>query len=383
MRIAACVFTFSGGRAVENPFNYTSVVTGKAFCNRKKELADLLRFLRFGQNVLLYSHRRYGKTSLVHRVLAELTRGRPKSAGIHVDLYGTVSEAEFVRALLKGFSGVEPTADRLLKIAKRLFSGLRLRVTVDPNTGGANLSLAAEPGNPEALLDSAMTVLERYAAHRRLAVVLDEFQEVAHYAESGFEKRLRARIQHHANIAYVFCGSQRHLLTELFHDQNRAFYRIAEPYPIERIDSDAYIQWAAALFAEKGTRLDAALVREVVDRCENHPMYVQQFFFHLWSCRRPSTGDLDRIEAEILRRNRNGYFNLWEGLTLNQRKALKLVAATGGRKMYNAATLQQVGFTSGSQLKRALDALTARDILEKNGGYRIQDVLFARWVGQL
>ena len=368
---------------MENPFNYTGVVTGKAFCNRKKELADLLRLMRAGQNVLLYSHRRYGKTSLVQRVFDQMTAGRPKTAGIFVDLYGTVSEKEFVNALLQGFSQVEPTADRLLKTAKKLFAGLRLSVTVDPNTGGANLALASAPGNPEALLDTAMTVLERYARQRKLAVVLDEFQEVAHYAESGFEKRLRAHIQHHANIAYVFCGSQRHLLTELFHDENRAFYRIAEPYPIERIEADAYVQWASALFAEKGTPPDPALLHAVCTRCENHPMYVQQFLFHLWSCRRPSVEELDRIEADILQRNQNGYLNLWESLTLNQKKALKLVAATGGQKMYNAEALQQVGFSAGSQLKRALDSLTARSILEKNGAYRIQDVLFARWVAQL
>ncbi|MGD8366889.1 MAG: AAA family ATPase [Desulfobacterales bacterium] len=368
---------------MKNPFNYTSVVSGRAFCNREKELADLLRLLRAGQNVLLYSHRRYGKTSLVQRALEALTAGRPKTAGIVVDLYGTISETEFVKALLQGFSRVEPTADRLLKTAKKLFHGLRLNVTVDPNTGAANLTFAPNPSNPEVLLDNAMTVLERYSKQRKLAVVLDEFQEVAHYAESGFDKRLRAHIQHHANIAYVFCGSQRHLLTELFHDRNRAFYRIAETYPIGRIETDAYVSWAKALFAEKRASVDPAVFAEVVARCENHPMYVQQFLFHLWSCPRPSVDELDRIEADILQRNRNGYLNIWESLTLNQKRALKLVSATAGRQMYNAAILQQVGFTSGSQLKRALDALTARDILEKNGSYRIQDVLFARWISQL
>ncbi len=368
---------------MDNPFNYTGVVTGKAFCNRQKEIADLLRLLRAGQNVLLYSHRRYGKTSLLHRVFEKLSAGRPKTTGIHVDLYGTVSEKEFVDALLRGFSQVEPTADRLLKTVKKMLSGLRLTVAIDPDSGAANLSLAAEPGHPETRLDSAMTILERFSRHRRLAVVFDEFQEVALYAETGFEKRLRAQVQNHENTAYIFCGSQRHLLTELFHDKNRAFYRIAESYPIERIDTENYITWASALFAEKGTSLAPALISNIVGRCENHPMYVQQFLFHLWSCSRPAEDDLDRIEAEILRRNRNGYYNIWESLTLNQKKALKLLAATGGSQMYNAEALQQVAFKSGSQLKRALDVLTARDILEKNGVYRIQDVLFGRWVAQL
>lgn len=368
---------------MDNPFNYTGVVAGKAFCNRQRELSELLRLCRAGRNVLLYSHRRYGKTSLVQRVFAELTAGRPKTAGIHVDLYGTVSEKEFVDALLRAVSRVEPTADRLVKTVKKFFSGLRLGVTIDPDTGAATLSVASEPGKPEARLDSAMTVLERFSQQRRLAVVFDEFQEVALYAESGFEKRLRAHIQHHANIAYVFCGSQRHLLNELFHEKYRAFYRIAESYPIGRIETGEYVAWASSLFAENGTTIDPDLLGDIVERCENHPMYVQQFLFHLWSCPLPSSEELDRIEGEILRRNRNGYLNLWESLTLNQKKALKLVAATGGRRMYNAEALHKVGFKTGSQLKRAIDALTARDILEKNRVWKIQDVLFGRWVAQL
>lgn len=76
---------------MDNPFNYTGVVTGKASCNRLKEISDLLRFLRAGQNVLLYSHRRYGKTSLLHRVFEKLSAGSPKTAGIHVDLYATAT----------------------------------------------------------------------------------------------------------------------------------------------------------------------------------------------------------------------------------------------------------------------------------------------------
>lgn len=115
----------------------------------------------------------------------------------------------------------------------------------------------------------------------------------------------------------------------------------------------------------------------------NNPLYIQQFLFHLWPLKNSSVADVAAVEAEILRRNHNSYLNLWDNLTLNQKKALKLVAAKGGRQLYGAEALMQAGFKAGSQLKRALDALTTRDLLEKNGGYRIHDVLFSRWVKKL
>lgn len=371
------------GRLMDNPFDFSGIVTGAAFCNRRQEIADLAAYLRGRQNVLLYSHRRYGKTSLVYRVLEDLSAVRPAMEGIVVDLYGTLSEREFADAVLKGISRSLRTADRLVKAAKEFLSGLRLNVRVEPDTGTATLSLGREGSMAGTHLDSAMTALERLSRRMPTAVVLDEFQEIAAYAEPGFEKRLRRHIQRHTDIAYVFCGSQRHLLIELFNERNRAFYRLAQPYPLGKIDSEAYVRWALPLFDAAGSRIEPDLIRHLAARCDHHPMYVQQFLFHLWSLKTPSAADVAAVETEILRRNHNIYFNLWDSLTLNQKKALKLVATRGGRQLYGAETLVSAGFKAGSQLKRALDALTKRDLLEKNDDYRIHDVFFARWVKRL
>ncbi len=368
---------------MNNPFDFSGIVTGQAFCNREQEIADLSHYLQGRQNVLLYSHRRYGKTSLVYRVLEVMAAGRPKMDGIVVDLYGTVSEREFADAVLQGISRSLRSVDRLLKSAKELLSGLRLQVSLDPETGAATLSLGQGGNAAEGVLDSAMAALERFSRRSPVAVVLDEFQEIASYAESAFEKRLRRHIQGHSNIAYVFCGSQRHLLTELFDDRNRAFFRLAQPYPLGKITTEAYVDWAGPLFEAAGGRIEPDLVRDIAARCDHHPMYIQQFLFHLWPLKNPSAMDVKAVEEEILRRNHNSYLTLWDNLTLNQKKALKLVVAKSGRQLYGAETLSQAGFKAGSQLKRALDALTARDILEKNGDYQIHDVLFSRWVERL
>lgn len=52
-----------------NPFKYGTIVTGKDFADRKDELKLLTQELTSGQNMILYSPRRYGKSSLIINVL--------------------------------------------------------------------------------------------------------------------------------------------------------------------------------------------------------------------------------------------------------------------------------------------------------------------------
>ncbi len=60
---------------MSNPFTLT-IAQGADFWNREKEMQDLVRHARNGNNVMLFSPRRYGKTSLVRKTLEILADGR-------------------------------------------------------------------------------------------------------------------------------------------------------------------------------------------------------------------------------------------------------------------------------------------------------------------
>ena len=106
------------------------------------------------------------------------------------------------------------------------------------------------------------------------------------------------------------------------------------------------------------------------------------FYFFLWEVR--STGlsieTVDQIEMRILESSRNEFLNLWDSLTLNQKKTLKLIILTGGRDMFYAKALQAVDLNAGSQVTRALEKLVRSDIVLKNGNFQIQDVMFKKWI---
>jgi AAA+ ATPase superfamily predicted ATPase len=367
---------------MENPFSFTGIVRGEAFCNRQTEQTELLKFIKGSQNVLLYSHRRYGKSSLIYKLFKRLERQRPKIDTLYVELYGTLSEKDFVAAILASLNQIESGLEKLVKLVRSAIRSVKLGMSIDPITGLPGVSVSFDPGYNGAILRNVLGLLGSFSKQRKLMVVFDEFQEIANYKQEGFEKRLRAILQQHENISYFFCGSKRHILTEIFTNQNRAFYKLAQSYPLAKIQTDRYVPWAQRLFLKAGRKVEAKLVEEIASRCENHPMYVQQFLFYLWEEKGKalSLEAVDEIELKILQSSHNEFLNLWDSLTLNQKKTLKLVILSGGKNMFYANALQAVELNAGSQVTRSLEKLIGDDIVLKNDDYKIQDVMFKKWI---
>ncbi len=361
---------------MENPFSYSEYVTGEAFCNRGAEQKDLIYYAQNSQNVLIYSHRRMGKTSLVHQVIHRLKKAKPKINSVYIDLYGTLDENDFIDAILTGLTQIESKLERILK----QMAGLKVTGSIDPLTNLPTLSASIKPREKPEYLEKALNLLASYSTNQKLLVVFDEFQEVAKYSEAGFEKRLRKVIQGHRNISYIFSGSQKHILIEMFDTAKRAFYKMARSYPLEKIEIRDYTVWAQKLFKKKNVNVDKEIIVDIVERCDYQPMYIQQFLFDLWRSDIVSSDVLEEIQKTIITRQKNQFIVLWDLLTQNQKKALRLLAETEGESIYAAEQLQRVGFNSGSVLQRALLSLVEKEILSKTATFQFQDAMLKKWV---
>jgi hypothetical protein len=244
-------------------------------------------------------------------------------------------------------------------------------------------ALSIKPREKPEYLEKALNLLASYSSNQKLLVVFDEFQEVAKYSEQGFEKRLRKVIQGHRNISYIFSGSQKHILIEMFDRSKRALYKMACSYPLENIQIRDYTVWAQKLFKKKKVKVDKEIIIDIVKRCDYQPMYIQQFLFDLWRSPSVSLKVLAEIQKSIITRQKNQFIVLWDMLTQNQKKALRLLAETEGKSIYAAEQLQRVGFNSGSVLQRALLSLVGKEILSKNTTYQFQDAMLKNWVQSL
>ena len=96
---------------------------------------------------------------------------------------------------------------------------------------------------------------------------------------------------------YLFAGSQKHLLADMFVDAKRAFYKSASGYPLHPIATADYVAWIQKLYARDQRRIDPKHIETVVARCENHPMYIQEFFFHLWDAPEVSIERIEQVES--------------------------------------------------------------------------------------
>lgn len=361
---------------MKNPFVVTGVVQELAFCNRLNEQAELKTHIQNSQNVLLYSHRRHGKTSLILKVFKQLSNVTP----IYIDLYGTTSVEDFIKAFIKGVSVVEKKTNRLIKLVRESLSGVAVTFGYDPvsNTPSMSASFSHKPADLD--IDVIFQMAKTISQKKKIVIAFDEFQEIANYGGDAFEKKLRKAIQHHDNIAYIFAGSQRHLITAMFNNAKRAFYQMAVSMPLHRINTEDFIEWIQDLYIQAGKSINEMVIRNVVTRCENHPKYIQEFFYTLWPVKAVGLEEVNKVEMLILEKRSIEFMNTWDALSLNQKKALKLIAATSGEGIYSAENLTKHQFKTASQVAAALKALEQRELLSKNGEYRIQDPIFMRWV---
>jgi len=343
----------------------------------------MLKYIKGSQNVLLYSHRRYGKSSLIRQIFREIKKKKLKIGVMHVELYGTISEKDFITKTFQGLSQLESNFEKLLQSVNRTLKSIRLNLSIDPASGGTTLSPAFEAASEKRILEELMNILAKYSQKQKLVIAFDEFQEVARYTEEGFEKRLRSFIQQHSKICYIFAGSQEHLITEMFNSNTRAFYKLAESFPLGKIETRQYIPWIQKLFARKKVDLPIQLIKTIIETFENHPMYIQNFLFHLWEepgKKEMTPETIRKIEKIIVEKRSLEYTVLWETLSINQKKTLKLILLNNGSNLYNADALKSVNLKSASLVTKALSSLMKKEVIMKNGFYVVQDIVFKKWL---
>jgi len=368
---------------MNNPFAYSNYVTGDSFCNRKMELSELLKYIKNSQNVLLFSHRRYGKSSLIQQAFHKMKIKKLPVGAMYVELYGTISEKDFITRTFRSFNQLESNFEKLLKSLSKTIKNFKINLSIDPATGNTSVSPSFDAVNEKVVLEELMNLLNKYSQKRKLVIAFDEFQEVAGYTEDGFEKRLRSSIQQHSNICYIFSGSQQHLITDMFNSSSQAFYKMAESFPLDKIETKQYIPWIQNLFRRNNVDLPVQLIEDVISRFENHPMYIQNFLFHLWEepiKKKLSLDIIDKIENLIIGRKNLEYTVLWESLTTNQKKTLKLILLNKGANLFNADSLKSVNLKTASLVTKALSSLINKEIIAKNTNYQIQDIVFKNWL---
>jgi len=370
-----------------NPFKYGGIVGKDAFCNRKKELADLYRVMENGDRLFLYSERRLGKTSLVKLALSRLPKQR--YLGAYIDLWPTDGEASFAVAVAKAITeGLAGTADKMLAAGKRFFGGLAPTITTD-SEGNPQISFSlrrSSPSVPELpdVLRAAGEIAKR--RKRRIVLVFDEFQRILEYGSDFAERTLRSAVQKQENVCFIFLGSRKHLIQKMFLDKNRPLYRAGGHYPLGPIETRAWQPFIRSRFAKTGKAIAGNLIRELCEKTGGHPFYTQHLCHAVWElCEPGSEVSEQAVEKAInllLERESYAYTALWESFAVNQRRFLTgLAHESRGVEVFGTSFIREYNLSTPSSAQRAVDNLLERDIIDREErAYFIVDRFFQLWI---
>jgi len=231
---------------VANPFYLQEVPVDAPFCNRKRELKELRVYAEGRANVVLFSPRRYGKTSLVRRVQKDLAN--KGAVVIFADFFGVASVEDVASRLAKAVFVITHRKDPLWKSALRAMKSFRPVLKPDPSGG---ISLSVEPSGAAKsglqLLEETMDSLREFvtATKSLVHVALDEFQEIVTLKEAlQIEGLMRTQIQRQ-QASYFFIGSRRRILLGIFNERQRPFFQSAINYPLNLLPPDELAEFIA------------------------------------------------------------------------------------------------------------------------------------------
>jgi uncharacterized protein len=377
--------------APTNPFRYGAVARGEYFADRERELAALSADLRGGQDVVIISRRRIGKTSLVEAVIERLRAEGMLVA--YLDLYASPTKEmladDLAQALSDGLlSPIERTTDKIRGWFSHLAVQPRVTVREDGMPQFEFLGYDRRE-DADALLDGLLELPGRVAARgQRVCMVFDEFQETVPI-DPELPGRVRAAFQQQPEVAHVYLGSKRHMMEPLFMERAAPLYRSAKPMLLGPIPPQMFIGFMRERFATGGVEIADEQLEWILSLSGGLPYETQELCSYVWTEAKLAAVAVDDdliaralttlVDAESAR-----YAAIWDRLPGKQRALLLALAREAGR-VYSEGYRRRHKLGSASTVQRALAGLEKLDLVDSNerGGQALADLFMRMWLSRV
>ncbi len=373
--------------AVHNPFITRGYIPAGYFCDRVGETQRLAKSLMNGNDVVLFSPRRMGKTGLIGHVF---DREEIKSYyyTFFFDILHTTSLREFTFFLGKEvFRALQPAGRKVVDKLVVALKSLQGKITYDSVTGQPSFGLGlGDIQRPEFTLEEIFTYLDN--AGKPCLVAIDEFQQISEYEDSNVEALLRGYIQKMKNCHFVFAGSKRSIMSAMFQSPTRPFYKSADPLELKAIDKGVYSDFVEKKFNEYGKSVSKATVEYVYDLFEGYTYYMQRTFNEAFaSIDRGEECSMDVVRKSIdniLLMNEVQFAEQMSGLTENQKRVLAAIAKeVSVRKVNTSAFINRYQLSTASVVNAAIRKLLKEDIITVDlKEYSIPDKFLWLWVSR-
>ena len=345
-------------KQLDNPFVFQGYEGPEYFCDRVKETENLISALRNGRNITLISPRKIGKTGLINHTFYQIKAENKDAICIYVDIFSTKNLQEFVELLCK--TVIEDALEREKTFANKVldfFKGLRPTISPDLMTGMPTVSVSVVPAQAEYTLKSVFSAL------------------------------LRSYIQFIHHVNFIFSGSKKHLMEEMFCTPNRPFYQSTQLMNLEPLQEDVYYDFANKFFEAKKGSFSQQVFHDIYQRFDGYTWYLQAILNRLYEQGKKVETDKQAVEAILFHVNALAphYQMLTSFLTDNQFSLLKAIArAELVEQPLSNEFIKRYELPSTSSVKSALSVLVNKDMVyQTTKGYIIYDRFLGLWLKRL
>ncbi len=367
----------------KNPFPTTFYPGPELFCDRESETETLVSNIRNDHSTTVVAVRRMGKTGLIRHVFEKM---KTEIIPVYIDILSTYNQKDFINMLSSAVVNAVSEKTGAGKKIMNFIKSLRPVMSFDPLTGNPQISIAGSGNEMEKDIESLLKFLNDLP--EKVVIAIDEFQQIVKYPEQ-IDGWLRSVIQTLPNISFIFSGSRRHVLTELFADPGRPFFRSTQMLHFDHIPREEYKAFIIRVFEDRGRTITPEVTDQILDWTSVHTYYVQLVCNRLYA-NAPKSMTMDDFIKErikILNEQEAIFFQYRELLTKAQWNLLRAIAVeetVESPTSTNFITRYKLG--SSATVLRSLAALENKEMIYTNPGpdnkkhYRVYDVFLRRWM---
>lgn len=372
----------------KNPFVVTGKIEREYFCDRKVESKTIQKTINNGNNLVLISPRRMGKTGLV-RYCYDFEFEKDEYYTFFIDILHTTSLQEFTYLLgRKIYETILPKSKKMMTAFIHTLKSISGQFGFDPisNTPTFDLSLG-DIVRPELTLEEIFYYLEH--ADRPCIVTIDEFQQIAKYPEKNVEALLRTHIQNMGNCQFIFAGSEYHIMQEMFISAAHPFYNSADILELKPIEESIYADFVTSWMQRYEKDIEPQTIHLVYQLFRGNTYGMQKTFNEVFAL----MNDGEVCTKEIITKAINNIVDSKEPLFQEllsiipekQKPLLYAIAADGEvEKPTSAAFIKRHKLTSASAVQYAAKQLMTSGLITKlHGKYSLNEQFFDIWINRM